>query len=277
MTTMKNNPGETLKVGLIGCGAIGSVIAQALDNHEIPNAELTGVVDDAVVYQNKPAGNVQELIDKSSLIVEAAGHNILNKHGETIIQSGTDLLVVSIGALADEQLYQKLASPAPSNHQNLGRLYLTTGAIGGLDTLKAASLLGEIGTVEMASTKPAANLCMSWMDEEMITALKTGDTPVIAYRGPARTACRLFPASANVCATLALATAGFDRTMVTMIGDPKATNVTHQIQVSGDSGTYDFTFQNVPSPSNSKTSGIVPYAVIRGLRDIAGSDHRTLI
>ena len=101
------------------------------------------------------------------------------------------------------------------------------------------------------------------------TAVRDEAREIIAFSGPAREACRLFPQSANVCATLSLATVGFDETHVTMVGDLARKRVRHEIRVEAESGVYEFAFENITSPSNPKTSAIVPYAVLRGLGFLA--------
>ena len=59
----------------------------------------------------------------------------------------------------------------------------------------------------------------------------------------------------------ALATVGFDRTEVEMVGDPAATVVRHTIHVDGEAGSYEFVFANRPSATNPRTSAITPYSV----------------
>lgn len=293
-----------LRVGLLGHGAIGSQVARALDSEQVAGAKLTGVFDPWAPHPKMSVSSAQELVAGCDLVVEAAGHEALSLHGLDVRQSGVDLLVVSVGALADEQLLAQLCgsdfqgfgaapptvspavSPAASASRLPGKLYISTGAIGGLDTLLAAAQLGSFESVEMVSTKPAKNLSRSWMTEELRrsltegadgTAGSGGGEPTVAYSGTARQACSLFPESANVCATLALATVGFDQTQVKLVGDPGRESVRHEIKVECESGSYEFCFENRTSAQNSKTSAIVPFSVIRALRSLSGSDEVMLL
>ena len=293
---------KSLRVGLLGHGAIGSAVAAGLESGKVENAELSAVLDPWAPHPSLGVGSLPELLDASDVVVEAAGHDALRKHGCEVRAAGADLLVVSVGALADEELYRDLlaagglaaggrqeatdavgglaagerhdaAEPAGTG----GKLYITTGAIGGFDTLKAVALAGAIKRVEIASRKPAANLVQPWMDEalrEELLAGTSGQGEIIAFSGPAREACSLFPQSANVCATLSLATLGFDKTQATMVGDPARKLVRHEIRVEAESGIYEFAFENVTSPSNPKTSAVVPYAVLRGLSSLADAVSR---
>ena len=93
----------------------------------------------------------------------------------------------------------------------------------------------------------------------------------MAFEGNARDACRLFPESANVFATLALATLGFEAVEARLIADPRAQRVEHVLRAVGEVGSYEFRFNNLPSAANPKTSAIVPWAVLRALGDLAPS------
>ena len=334
---------KSLRVGLLGHGAIGSAVAAGLKSDKVENAELAAVLDPWAPHPSLGVGSLQELLDASDVVVEAAGHDALREHGCEVRAAGADLLVVSVGALADEQLYRDLLAAGGSAAGGLaaggrqeaadaagglaaggwhdaadapktaGKLYITTGAIGGFDTLKAVALAGTITRAEIISRKPAANLVRPWMDEDLreellaevsgkgraasagkevmqgsgetagsgeVTA-RRADTKaakaageIIAFSGPAREACSLFPQSANVCATLSLATLGFDKTQATMMGDPARKLVRHEIRVEAESGVYEFAFENITSPSNPKTSAVVPYAVLRGLSSLADAVSR---
>lgn len=315
---------KNLQVGLLGHGAIGSAVAAGLEAGKVEKAELAAVLDPWAPHPSLGVGSLPELLNASDVVVEAAGHDALREHGCEVRSAGVDLLVVSVGALADEELYKDLLAaggldagkpdaggPDASERQSSasspnagGKLYITTGAIGGFDTLKAVVLAGAIHRVEITSRKPAANLVQPWMDEALqkellaeakgkgkaASADKAGEEggqsrgaaamrgadvqaakaagEIVAFSGPAREACRLFPQSANVCATLSLATLGFDKTQATMVGDPDRKRVCHEIRVEAESGIYEFAFENVTSPSNPKTSAIVPYAVLRGLSSL---------
>jgi len=250
-----------LRVGLIGCGAIGSVVARELSQGAVKGAELTAVFDLVVDHPLK-VGERDSLLSRSDVVVEAAGHGALREHGVAIRESGADLLVVSIGALADEDLEARL------RRAEGGRLYLCTGAIGGFDILRAAMLFGPLEEVTITSTKPALGLRRPWMEQTVQDALAGGSEPVKVFDGPAREACALFPESANVTATLSLATLGFDRVRVQMVGDPAVTRVRHVVTASGAAGAYELSFENAASPDNPRTSAVTAYSVLRAIGDI---------
>ncbi|WP_419923908.1 aspartate dehydrogenase [Candidatus Poriferisocius sp.] len=250
-----------LRVGLIGCGAIGSVVARELSGGAVDGAELAAVFD-LVVDHPLGVQDRDSLLSRSDVVVEAAGHGALREHGVAVREAGTDLLVVSIGALADEELESTLRDAQG------GRLLLCTGAIGGFDILRAAMLFGPLEEVAINSTKPAAALRRPWMDEALLDALAYGSEPVTVFDGRAREACVRFPESANVTATLSLATVGFDGVRVRLVGDPEAIGVRHVVCASGAAGAYELSFENAASPDNPRTSAVTAYSVLRALTDI---------
>lgn len=250
-----------LRVGLIGCGAIGSVVARELSAGAVEGVELAAVFD-LVVHHPLRVDDRDSLLSQSDVVIEAAGHGALREHGVAVREAGTDLLVVSIGALADEDLESQLRNAEG------GRLFLCTGAIGGFDILRAAMLLGPLEEVAITSTKPSRALSRPWMDEAVQDALAYGTEEVAVFDGPAREACALFPESANVTATLSLATVGFDQVRVQMVGDPAATRVRHVVTATGVAGTYELSFENAASPDNPRTSAVTAYSVLRAVGDI---------
>jgi aspartate dehydrogenase len=265
MDAMPSGPAKpnATRVGMIGFGAIGAPVIEALRGGRVPGCKLSGILtrselpDDLGMFS---ASSVDHLIDQSDVIVEAAGHAALGRLGPPIIESGTDLLVVSVGALVDDLLYERLTRGGG------GRLLVSTGAIGGLDTLMAAMLMAPLDSVSLTSRKPSKVLVRPWMPDSLQEALTSEEAEAVAFDGPAREVVKLFPESANIAATLALATIGFDRLNVTMVGVPKAATVEHRVTASGRAGAYEFVFRNRPAEANPATSAITPFAVIRALR-----------
>jgi aspartate dehydrogenase len=256
------SPRRTCPIGVIGFGAIGVPIVEELRQERIPGCNLAGVLTRSQLPDHLKEYSVSSLngmIDRSDLVIEAAGHTALSQFGPAVIESGTDLLVLSAGALVDEGLLARLTADGG------GRLMISTGAIGGLDTLLAAMLVHPLDSVSLTSRKASRVLVRSWMPVELQEALSSGDGETEAYNGPAREAVALFPESANIAATLALATVGWDRLHVRMVGVPDATEVEHRVSAIGRAGSYEFVFRNRPIETNPRTSAITPYSVIRAL------------
>jgi aspartate dehydrogenase len=254
---------DPVRVGLIGHGSIGSVVAQALYDGAVGGCRLAGVFTRTSRSAGRFVASISELVACSDLVIEAAGQEALQRFGPVVRGSGRDLLVISVGALADDELLDRLRQPT-------GRLLISSGAIGGLDTLRAAQLLAPLDSVALTSTKPPQVL-QPWIEEPLRAALQSGREARVVFSGSAREAVRRFPQSVNVAATLSLATVGFDRTSVTVIGDPGVEHVEHKVHASGSAGHYEFLFYNRPSEENARSSAITPYAVLRALQDLRSS------
>lgn len=257
------------RVGLIGSGAIGTPIIEALLGGRVPRSTLSRILTLDPVPERLEAflaSSVDDLIAHSDLVVEAAGHRALATLGPAVVGSGTDLLVLSVGALVDDALRASLVPPAEG-----GRLLVSTGAVGGLDTLLAAMLMEPLTSVSLTSRKPSEVLIRPWMSKELTERLTSAAEETEAYAGPAREAVSLFPESANIAATLALATIGFDRLHVRIIGVPGSSEVVHHVAATGRAGSYDFVFNNRPSAENPRTSAIAPFSVIRALHQMQAS------
>ena len=116
-----------VRVGILGFGAIGrSVVDSLLERKEEFN--LVGFSDVERVDETPiPQLPVEELIQASDIVVEVASHAAVRQYATQIIEAGTDLLIVSVGALADRFLEEKLLAAGPGN------LIICTGALGGID------------------------------------------------------------------------------------------------------------------------------------------------
>jgi aspartate dehydrogenase len=250
-----------LAVGLIGFGSIGRTIADRLKRGEVPNARLTRVLGGSTTPADVATRSLDELLEVSDVVVEAASQSAVADYGPAVKDSGRDLMVLSVGALVDDELLDRLRAPVG------GRLLLSTGACGGVDILRAANALGPLEAVTLRTSKPPASVTRDWMDEALLRKLAAAREPVEVYSGTAREAVRLFPQSANLSGLLALATLGFDGVRVEIWGDSGLDAARHEITAQGPAGTYSVSIQNRLSPENPRTSAVTAFAVLRCLSD----------
>ncbi|MET9110398.1 aspartate dehydrogenase domain-containing protein [Streptomyces zhihengii] len=260
------------KVGIVGWGAIGRVVGTALAEGRVAGADLVCIVDNRPLGEAAPARQVpfEEALELCDLIVEAAGQGVVREWGERILASGTDLLVASTGALTDDELAKRLLAAGP------GRVYFTGGAVGGLDLLQAARSLGPLDEVRLTTTKLPATLEQPWMDEELLTRMRTATGPVEVMAGTARDVPVKFPKSTNVAASVALAVGDLDTVRVQVVADPAAERTRHVVEASGPHGAYRFEVAHLPDPGNPATSQVVPHAVLRSLGALAGRTGQIL-
>ena len=268
-----------IDVGIVGHGAIGSVVTGALVRGEVPGCRLAGVLVGPTGRDvPEPVSTIDLLAECSQVVVEAAGAEALATYGPPVVAAGVDLVVLSVGALVDDTLRARLLGDGDDDPGGLpgaddpggsrGKVLLSAGAVGGLGLLRAAALLGDINRVRLRTEKLPGALDRPWMTPAERARLLGTDEPLTVFSGSARDAVIRFPQSANVSATLALATVGFDATHVDVVADPGARLVRHRIEVEADAGRYAFEIENRPS-ANPRTSAVTPYAVIRALRDLS--------
>lgn len=248
-------------VVVLGHGTIGAVVAEQLAAGAVPGAHLAALVTRSFVpAPPAPVVPLDDALACGDVVVECAGQQALREHGPTVVAAGRTLVASSIGALAEPDLRHRLqAGP--------GRLVLTPGAIGGLELLAAASGAAPFDGVRVRTTKRPQALLQPWMPAEQRAQLVTATGPLAVFAGSPGDAARLFPASLNVAATVALAVGSWDLVAVELYADPAAELTTHEIEAWGSVGSYTWTIRNRPSPANPRTSAVVPYAV---LRTIAG-------
>lgn len=263
-----------LGVGLIGCGAIGSVLAKAIDNGQAGDAYLVMVFDknlrkaeDLVQkLKSKPkiAKTVRELIEcrNVALVVEAASQEAVRAYAAEVLKAGKDLMIMSAGALVDSKLASEISQAAKLNNR---KVYVPSGAIAGLDGVKA-SAIGKVRRVVLTTRKP-----LEALKDNIYFREKFGgkiEEPTVIYEGAAVEACKLFPANVNVAATLSLAGIGAEETIVRVIADPALKRNIHEIEVRGEFGELTVHVENVPFAENPKTSFLAALSAIATLKKI---------
>lgn len=265
------------RIGLLGCGAIGTQIALAIDSGKIP-ATLTHVYDgskDASSSLVEKLKNKPEIVENSHLlssqsidiVVEAASQNAVKDAALSVLQNKKDLMIMSVGALLDESIYEILSDACKDFKKTI---YLPSGAIAGLDGLK--SIKGELDSLSITTTKHPRSLkgAKFFENSEIDLDIITSSTAI--FEGTAKEAVSLFPANINVAALLSLVGIGSEKTRVKIVADPNTDKNTHHIEATGKFGRMTFTIENFPDPNNPKTSRLAILSAIETLRKYCLND-----
>ncbi|MHA1408939.1 MAG: aspartate dehydrogenase [Candidatus Odinarchaeia archaeon] len=264
-----------MKIGVLGCGAIGSIIMQYYKEKILGQIKIIAVYDSnldkclTVVKNLKEPpqimNNIDELIKhpEISLIVEAASQKAVKDYAIKILENNKDLMIMSVGALADKEFYDKLLAVAKQNNR---KIFLPSGAIAGIDAIKSAQL-SKIFSAEIITRKPPSRF-----KNIVLPNGKTVDQnitePEIIFKGNAKEAQELFPRSINVAATLSLVSLGPEKTKVTIIADPTIDQNMHEIIVKGEFGKIQTIVENTPSIKNPRTSYLAALSAVRTLKKI---------
>ncbi|MEE9593982.1 MAG: aspartate dehydrogenase domain-containing protein, partial [Candidatus Hydrothermarchaeales archaeon] len=187
-----------MDIALIGCGAIGTTIARAMKDG-IVDVQMALVMDRTLEKAETVAGlagakvarGIDDIIKSDvDLVVEGASQEAVRLYGVDVIASGKALMVMSVGAFADEELLKRMLNAAGENGV---KIYVPSGAIGGLDALASASI-AELDEVVLSTTKSPESLGLTDITEKSVV-----------YEGTARGAVKHYPANINVSASLSLA------------------------------------------------------------------------
>jgi aspartate dehydrogenase len=238
-------------VGLIGCGAIGTVLAEAIErklvvcdeliihDFDMPKAEQ---MKNRLNFPITIVSNIDELLArKPTVIVEAASQQAAKDYVGKIVNANIELIVMSTGALLDLEV-------------DMGKIRVPSGAIGGLDAIASASLAG-IDEIVLTTRKNPKGLEMNNKEAETV------------YEGFAEEAARRYPREMNVAATLAF-TVKPAQVKVKVIADPNVKRNTHEIFVKWKFGEMVLRFANDPHPENPRTSALAAWSAIRLLQQI---------
>ena len=240
-----------MKIGIIGCGAIGTLIAESVENGIVKcdglilydsdmshSANLKKLLHIPIVVVE----SVEEMIKlRPAVIVEAASQTAAKQYASKVLDADIDLIVMSVGALLDLNIQSS-------------RLHVPSGAIGGLDAIDAASLAG-VTEVTLTTRKNPKVLDMNNRVEKTV------------YEGDAEEAVKRFPREMNIAARLALAVKPVE-VKVQVVSDPKVNRNVHEVKVKWKHGDMWLRFSNEPHPDNPKTSALAAWTAINLLKKI---------
>ncbi len=258
------------KIGIIGCGAMGSEIADYISMNLGDKLKIIAVADidphkaEGLSSRIKPKpliASIEEVINKSDIIIEAASGEISGDIAEKADALKKDALIMSTGGLLKKpRLIEKINSGHSSIH-------IPSGAICGLDGLKSA-MTGMIKSVTLTTRKPLKGLAGSPYLKEKNVDIEKIDKETLIYSGTARDAIKYFPQNINVAVTLSICGIGADKTNVKIFTSPDYTRNTHEIEIEGEFGRLWTRTENLPSKNNPKTSQLAIFSAIAKLKEI---------
>ena len=242
---------QKMKVGIIGCGAIGTLIAEAVERRIVICDELilydfdakkSEMLKNSLNFPVTAVASLDEMLKlEPKVIVEAASQQAAREYVERVVSAGIDLIVMSTGALLDLNVQSS-------------KIHVPSGAVGGLDALSSAALAG-INKVVLTSRKNPRAFEMNNREAKVV------------YEGSAEEAARLYPREMNVAATLAL-TVKPVKVSVQVVSDPAVQRNTHEFQVKWRFGEMFLRFANEPHPENPRTSALAAWSAIKLLQSL---------
>ncbi|WP_137752369.1 aspartate dehydrogenase [Sphingopyxis sp. L1A2A] len=258
-----------IKIGIAGFGTIGRVVARHIEASALP-LELAAVSAGdrtraaaamAQLRSPVPIVDTAELVALSDVIVDSAPTAAFRDIAEATLRAGKTLVTVSGAALMQ---WPEAADLARAQG---GRIILATGALLGLDAVRAAAI-GTIHSVTMVTRKPVKSLVKAEHVVRHNIDLSNLTEPLKIFEGSAREGALAFPANVNVAAALGMAGVGPDRTRLEIWADPALERNTHHIVVDSDSARLELAIQNIPTDENPGTGRITAQSIVAALNDL---------
>lgn len=265
-----------LRVGLVGCGTIGSQLALALQRDYPAAARITALHDvdraRAVALRRRlahepPIVSLHVLIQRSQLVIEAASAGVSGQVVRRALRANRSVFVMSVGGLLRDQAWQRLAS------RSRGKVYIPSGALAGLDGVKAFAV-GRIRRLSLTTRKPPRALSSAPYVLRKQLRLERLRRPAVIFEGSPRMVVEAFPQNTNVAAALVLSASrsGSERSegrprppvRIRVVADPTIRVNIHELEVEGDCGRLRCQVESRPSV-NPKTSEIAVRSAVATL------------
>ncbi|MCU0632401.1 MAG: aspartate dehydrogenase [Methanolinea sp.] len=243
-----------IRIGVLGCGNIGHIIAKYRENCEIV-ALYDQVFSKAQELATLAGGTAYQDFDSFisgdfEYVVEAASVRAVRQYAEMVLTHKKHLILLSVGALADPDFRTDLIHMAEAAAR---RIYIPSGAIVGLDNLKVGQI-SKVHRLLLRTTKSPESL-----------GIHTGERRLV-FQGKSHECIKEFPKNVNVSVALSLA-AGRDAD-VELYADPDVKRNIHEIEAEGEFGEIYIRVSNVPSPDNPATSYLAALSILTLLRNL---------
>lgn len=266
---------------ILGAGALGKLIADGIVHDLQESWQLTGIMarskdhaqKAAEEFGTKACTELEDLLaTQPQVVIEAAGVAATAMYGEKILAKGCSLILLSAGALADENLVSCWKEQCARTG---ARIYVASGAVGGFDILQALRFrqkqLARLGMDEKLS------LCI----DNVKAPSSLEGAPGLAgrplsktereevFKGSAREAIAGYPGNVNVAVALACASAGLDETEVSIVSDPSMKENRHSCLAEGAGVRVTMDFASLPDPNNPRSSSLSAWSVLALLESMA--------
>ena len=243
-----------IRIGVLGCGNIGHIIAKYRENFEIV-ALYDQVYPRALELAALSGGNAYQdfesfIASDFEYVVEAASVRAVRQYAEMVLSGEKHLILLSVGALADPNFREDLVRIADESGR---RIYIPSGAVAGLDNLKVGQI-SPIHRLLLRTTKSPESL-----------GIRTSERCLV-FQGKSHECIKEFPKNVNVSVALSLA-AGRDAD-VELYADPSVERNIHEIEAEGEFGEIYIRVSNVPSPDNPATSYLAALSILTLLRNL---------
>ncbi|NDV47761.1 DUF108 domain-containing protein [Paludibacter sp. 221] len=227
------------KLVIAGCGYLAEIVVNAVINGLLPEYDLVGVYSRTASKADYLAAKMQQhgkpciactalddlLALKPDYLVETTSPAGMKQIALPALKNGTSVITLSIGALADTDFYNEVKETAKANGT---RVYIASGATGGFDVLRTATLMGN-ASARFFNEKGVRALRRSVVYDPSLETEKR-----IVFSGTAREAIGVFPTGLNVSVAASLASVGPEKMQVAMQSTPGFIGDTQRVEIKND-------------------------------------------
>lgn len=218
---------------------MAGIVSDAVAKGLLPEYDLVGVYSRTAVKAECIVEKMQKygknctvcttledlLVLKPDYLVEAASPAAMKELALPALRNGTSIVTLSIGALADAAFHQEVMGVAKAFGT---RVYIVSGATGGFDVLRTASLMGNASAKFFNEKSPDALKGTAVYDESLQNEQR------IVFTGNAAEAIKLFPTKVNVAVAASLASVGPENMQMSMQSTPGFTGDTQRVEIRND-------------------------------------------
>ena len=245
------------KLVIVGCGRLAGIVADAVVKGLLPDYDLVGVYSRTaskaahIVHKMQQHGKpciacatLEELLAlKPDYLVESASPAAMRELALPALRNGTSVITLSIGTLETAKA-------------NGTRIYIASGATGGFDVLRTASLMGNTTARFFNEKGPNGLKGTPAYDDSLQTEQRT------VFSGSAAEAIRLFPTKVNVTVAASRASVGPENMQVSIQSTPGFVGDTQRVEIKNDQ-------VHAVVDIYSATSDIAGWSVVSTLINIA--------
>lgn len=224
------------KLAIVGCGKLGTIVADAVAKELLTDYELIGLYSRtrkkaevlAERMPNKPSicDSIEKLLVlRPDYIVEAASPAAMLELALPALKNGISIVTLSIGAFADDTFYNEVIQTARKHN---ARVYVVSGATGGFDVLQTATLMGGATARFFNEKGPNALQGTAIYDDTLQNEQR------IVFTGTAKEAIALFPTKVNVTVAASRASVGPEEMQVTMQSTPGFIGDTQRVEIKNE-------------------------------------------
>lgn len=255
-------------LAIVGCGYLAEIITNQIVNGLLPEFKLVGAMSRTSSKANNIANKINNsklgyqciaytsiediLSTKHDYIIETASPSALKEFAIPALKNGSSIVTLSIGAFADKEFYSLASKTAKENNT---RIHIASGAIGGFDVLRTATLMGNASVTFDTEKNPRPLQNTQLYSPELV------DTKKKVFSGTATEAIAILPTQVNVSVAASIASVGSDNVNVSITSTPDYVGDRHIIKIKNEQVDAEINVY-------SSTAEIAAWSVIAKLQNI---------